>query len=100
MSLEDITNIIREKLNGVPSFGARIKFDFDQDGVVLVDGTQNPPSISHEDGEAETTLLCTTQTFKDIVNKTQDPTMAFMTGALKIQGSMGYALKLASILGD
>ena len=100
MSLETITKAIHEKLSLAPPIGAKIKFDFGDDGIIFVDGTQNPPVVSHDDAEADTTLQCSMDVLEKIANGTQDPTMAFMMGKLKIKGSMGYAMKLNSILGD
>ena len=79
---------------------ARVKFDCSPDGVILVDTTQSPPVISHEDAEADTTLVCSAEVLQNIINGTQDHTMAFMMGRLKVKGSMGLAMKLNSILED
>ena len=100
MNLEAVTEEIRRKLTHAPPFGARVKFDFGADGLVFADGTQNPPLISHDDEESDTTLVCSLSTFEAILEGTQDPNIAFMTGKLKIKGSMGYALKLNAILED
>jgi len=91
---------IQQKLSMAPQIGARIKFDFGDDGIIIVDGTQNPPVLIEEDGDADTTLVTSTDTFLKILAGTQDPNMAFMMGKLKIKGSMGYAMKLNSILED
>jgi len=98
MSLETVTEQIKQKLGLAAQINATIKFDFGDDGIVLVDTTQNPPVISHEDGEAVTTLACSTDTFLAIANGTQDPNIAFMMGKLKVKGSMGVAMKLNAIL--
>lgn len=101
MGIEHFQQAIRDKLVLAPPIGAKVKFDFGSEGFVFVDGTGANPVIGlEENGEAVTTLECSTQTFQDILNGTQDPTMAYMTGKLKVKGSMGYALKLNSILGD
>ena len=98
MSLESITEQIRQRLQAASNIKARVKFDFGDDGVVFVDSTQNPPVVSHEDAEADTTLACAIETFQGILDGTQDPNLAFMLGKLKIRGSMGLALKLNTIL--
>ena len=56
--------------------------------------------MSEEDGDADCTLKCSIDTFKAILNGTQDPNIAFMMGKLKVKGNMGLALKLNSILED
>ncbi len=100
MTFEDIENAIREKLCYAPQLGAKIKFDFGDEGIIFIDGTQSPATMSNEDEEADTTFFCSLDLFKKIVGGSQDATMAFMMGKLKIQGSMGYAMKLSSLLSD
>lgn len=98
MSLESVTEQIKQKLSFAPQINAKIKFDFGDTGIVFVDATQSPPVISHDDAEAVTTLACSVDTFMGIINGTQDPNIAFMMGKLKVRGSMGVAMKLNAIL--
>jgi putative sterol carrier protein len=98
MSLETLTERIRQKLSFAALIDARVKFDFGDDGIVFVDATQNPPVLSHEDADADTTLICSAETFAGFLDGTQDPNIAFMTGKLKVRGSMGIAMKLNQIL--
>lgn len=101
MSIENLVPAILEKLYLAPPVGAKVKFDFGDDGFLFLDGTGEKPVITvRGEGEPVTTLSCTAKTFADILEGVQDPTMAYMTGKLKVQGSMGYALKLNGILGD
>lgn len=100
MSLETVTEKIKSKMALAAGLDAKVKFDFDEDGVIFVDATQNPPTVSHEDEEADCTLKCSLDTFKALMEGTQDPTMAFMMGKLKVDGSMGLAMKLNSIIED
>ena len=100
MSLESVTEAMRAKMAMAAGLDAKVKFDFGDDGVIFVDATQNPPELSHEDNEADCTLKCTLDTFKGLMDGSQDPTMAFMMGKLKVDGSMGLAMKLNSIIED
>ncbi len=100
MTFENIEKTIREKLSYAPQLGAKIKLDFGDDGLILIDGTQNPAVMSNDDDDADTTFVCSLDLFNKIIDGTQDPTMAFMTGKLKIQGSMGYAMKISALLED
>lgn len=100
MSLEDVTKSIKEKMALAAGLNARVKFDFGDDGLIFVDATQTPPVVSHDNEDADCTLKCSLDTFKGFMAGTQDPTMAFMMGKLKVNGSMGLAMKLNSIIED
>ena len=100
MSLETITTKIKQKMALAAGLNAKVKFDFKDDGLIFVDATQTPPAISHDDAEADTTLICSIDTFQAILDGRQDPNIAFMMGKLKVQGSMGLAMKLNGILED
>ncbi len=100
MSLESVTEKIKEKIAMAAGFDAKVKFDFKDDGVIFIDATQTPAEISHEDEDADCTLRCSLDTFQGLMDGTQDPTMAFMMGKLKVDGSMGLAMKLNSIIED
>ena len=100
MTRENIENLVKEKLANAPSLGSKYKFDLGEDGIIFIDGTQTPALVNDQDEDADTTFVCSLELAQNIVNGTQDPTMAFMTGQLKIKGSMGHALKLSSMLED
>jgi len=100
MSFETIEKSIKDKLAYAPQLDAKIKFDFGDEGLIFIDGTQNPATMSNDDEDADTTFICSLDLFKKIADGSQDATMAYMTGKLKIQGSMGHALKLSSLLSD
>jgi len=100
MSIETIQTKIKEKMALASDLDAKVKLDFGDDGIVFVDATQSPPAISDEDAESDLTLITSMDTFKDILEGTQDPNIAFMMGKLKVQGSMGLAMKLNGILED
>jgi putative sterol carrier protein len=100
MSLETITSKIQEKMALAEELDAKVKLDFGDDGVVCVDATVSPPTVSNDDEDADLTLTTSIDTFKAILSGDQDPNIAFMMGKLKVQGSMGLAMKLNSILED
>lgn len=100
MSIEDIKQQLQSKMALAQGLNAKVKVDLGKDGQILVDATQSPPVLSEEDGEADATFVCSADVFRGILNGTQDPTLAFMMGNLKIKGSMGLAMKLSSILED
>ena len=50
------------------------------------------------DEEADVTLSATAEVFQEIMEGDQNPTSAFMTGKLSVDGDMGMAMKLAGLL--
>lgn len=100
MSIETIQSKIKEKMALAAGLDAKVKLDFGDEGIVFVDATQTPPEVSDEDADADLTLVTSVDTFKEILEGTQDPNIAFMMGKLKVQGSMGLAMKLNGILED
>lgn len=90
---------IAQQLKFAPQIGYKILIDMDGDGQVFIDGTQHPAVVTDKDeGGADTTLKTSKATFEGIMNGTTDPNMAALTGKMKVEGSVGVALKLASLL--
>ena len=98
MSLEDATVAIRNKALTAPSLGHRIQFDLGADGVILWGGSQSPPVVDNIARDAETTIAISFDDLRRLIAGLLDPTMAYMMGKLKIQGSMGVALKMSQML--
>ena len=97
MTLQEITTKMKEGASKKSAFGNSVKFATDQ-GVVHIDGNQNPPSVSNDDKAADCTIKMEFADFADLINGKLDGMTAFMTGKLKIEGDMGVAMKLQSIL--
>ena len=76
--------------------GKRVKLDFGSEGVVLLDGAGQ--QVSEEDAEADTTIKVDWNDWQQMAAGQLDGMTAFMTGKLKIEGDMGVAMKLQSIL--
>ena len=98
MSLELVTNGLKEKIGEDCGLSATLKFDFGDDGVLMLDATQVPNLVSNEDEEAQCTMVISIENFMEMAEGNLDGTAAFMSGKLKIQGDMGIAMKLGPIL--
>jgi putative sterol carrier protein len=98
MSLEQITDRMRAQLPQLASLGYRVKFAIDGEGVVLIDATQTPPTLSNEDGEADCTIRLSQDRLQQLIDGRMSPTLAYTLGQIKVDGSLGVAMKLASLL--
>ncbi len=99
MSLEQVTEGMRERVGEDSGLGASLKFDFGDIGVVYIDGAATPNTVHNEDIDADCTISMTLEDFMSMVNGELDGTTAFMMGKLKVAGDMGIAMKIQSVLG-
>lgn len=98
MSLESITERIRALLPQLASLDARIKFVLDDQRVILVDAREAPPTVSHDDAEVDCTVRISEQKLHDLLDGRLSPTLAYTLGQLKVDGSLGVAMRLANVL--
>ncbi len=73
-----------------------VKFVIEGEGEIIVDG--NGARAAKGDEEAEVTLSADKDTFEDILSGDLNPTSAFMTGKLSVDGDMGKAMSLGAAL--
>lgn len=102
MSLEQITDGLKQRITqkgGDTGLNATVKFNFGADGVVFLDGTATPNSVSNDDKDADCTITIAMNDFVSMSAGDLDPTTAFMMGKLKVAGNMGIAMKLSGIFG-
>jgi putative sterol carrier protein len=72
-------------------------FDISGAGKWTVRVENGKVSVREGEGEADTTISASDETFVKIVNGEQNPTSAFMTGKLKVSGDLGNAMKLQQL---
>lgn len=97
MTLEELTQGLRERLGENPNLGATIKFDFGADGSIFIDGTSNPPVVNNAAGDAQCNLVLSKDDFEEMARGNLDPTMAYMTGRLKVD-DIATAMKIGAYL--
>ena len=84
---------LNAKMDG--GFDGTAKFAIEDEGSIIID--DEGAHVGDED--ADVTLTATAETFKAILDGEENPTTAFMTGKLSVDGDMGQAMKLAGVLG-
>ena len=94
MGVQDIAEKIRARVES-GGFDRSVKFDTGTDGVILIDGA----TISTIDGPADCTIKLSLDDLESLVAGDLNPTMAFMSGKIKIEGDMTVAMALSQLLG-
>jgi putative sterol carrier protein len=84
---------LNEKMNGA-SFDGSAKFVIEGEGAVMVDAT----GARAGDEAADVTLTASAETFEAMMAGDMNPTSAFMSGKLTVDGDMGMAMQLGSVL--
>ena len=94
--MSDVISAAVDTLAGKMSGGVSgtVKFDIPGEGTIIADAA----GVRAEDGDADVTLTADAETFQAIMTGDMDPTAAFMTGKLTVDGDMGLAMQLASVL--
>ena len=91
--IEAAVAALNEKLSG--GFDSVAKFVLEGEGAIVVDGD----GARAGDDDAEVTLSASTETFQAIIAGEMNPTAAFMSGKLAVDGDMGAAMRLGGLLG-
>ena len=77
--------------------GATIKFLLD-DQAVFIDGTGDTNVVTGDNKDADCTISMSMEDLVKLKSGDLNPMMAVMSGKIKIQGDMGLAMKLQSLL--
>ena len=81
------------KMSG--GFDGVAKFVIPGEGAIMMDAA----GVRAGDDEADVTLTAEADVFRSILDGEMNPTMAFMTGKLSVDGNMGLAMQLGAALG-
>lgn len=92
--IDHAVTALNEKLSD-GGFDGTAKFMIEGEGAIMLDSD----GARAGDEEADVTMTADAETFRDILDGALNPTTAFMTGRLKIDGDMGAAMRLAPALG-
>lgn len=91
--LTEAVAALNAKMDGA-GFDGSAKFEIEGEGSIIIDAD----GAHAGDDETDVTLTATTDVFKAILDGELNPTTAFMTGKLTVDGDMGQAMKLSGVL--
>lgn len=91
--IEQAVNQLNEKVQG-QDVGGTAKFVVEGEGAIMLDND----GARVGDDDADVTMTAGADVFQAIFAGEENPTTAFMTGKLTIDGDMGMAMKLAGVL--
>jgi len=93
-TLAEITDRIRQGLQGEPPLDSTLKIDLKGDGFVHLSGDQ----VTNADAPADCTVVISRDDLEALARGLLDPMTAMMRGRLRIVGDMSVAMKLQSLL--
>ena len=93
-SLEEITARLRQAVSQQPLAGKTVTVDLKGEGFLHIAGA----SVTNENLPADCTVIVSKDDLVAMTQGEMDPTTAFMTGKLKINGDMSVAMALQPIL--
>ncbi len=91
--IEKAVTALNAKLEG-SGFEGTAKFTIEDEGAIMLDGE----GARAADEDADVTMTADANTFRAILDGELNPTAAFMSGKLTIDGDMGAAMRLGTVL--
>ncbi|WP_118856626.1 SCP2 sterol-binding domain-containing protein [Sphingomonas mesophila] len=94
MTKQELATKMQENQAWLP--GKKVKIDFGDEGVVMLDGAAE--QVSEDNGDADTTIKVSWADWQAMTEGQLDGMTAFMTGKLKVEGDMSNAMQLQGVL--
>jgi putative sterol carrier protein len=94
MTKQELVQRMQENSAWVP--GKRVKIDFGEQGVAMLDGAAG--QVNEDDGDADTTIRVGWDDWQQMAAGQLDGMTAFMMGKLKVEGDMSNAMQLQGVL--
>ena len=99
--IETLITALRARRQALRGLGYKVRFALEDTGEsILLDATLGQVDVSEADGAADTVLRLSAADLGRLATGRLSPMLAYATGRLKIEGSKGVAMKLASLLDE
>ncbi|MGQ9367238.1 SCP2 sterol-binding domain-containing protein [Azospirillum sp. ST 5-10] len=97
--VDDLVRGMQARSTELRGLNARVRFVLGGPGeTILVDARSTPVAVTRADGEADCTLRLSPENLAKLMDGRLNPMLAYSMGKLKVEGSPGVAMKLASLL--
>ncbi|MEQ1754813.1 MAG: SCP2 sterol-binding domain-containing protein [Micropepsaceae bacterium] len=96
--IKSIAEQMGKAIGGNSGLNSTLKFDFEGQGNLYLDGKSTPNTVTTENKPADCTITVSLDNFKKMAAGELDGTTAFMQGKLKVAGDMSVAMKLGPIM--
>ena len=93
-TLQDLTERVREVASARLGGSRPVTLDLGDTGIIRIDGQ----AVENTDGPSECRVSLSDQDLEALIEGRLDPTTAYMTGQLRVEGDMNLALQLAQAL--
>jgi putative sterol carrier protein len=93
MGVQEVADTMKPRVEA-SGFDRSVKFDTGPDGVIVIDGS----TISTTDAPTDCTIKLSLEDLESLVAGDLNPTSAFMTGKIKVEGDMSVAMALSQLL--
>jgi putative sterol carrier protein len=93
-TLQELTGRVRDVASRHPELARPLTLDLGETGVIHADDGM----VGNADGPADCRISLSADDLEALIEGRLDPTMAYMTGQLRVDGDMGLALQLAQAL--
>ena len=98
MDYQALLSEIESRAAKAEALGNTLKFDIGDGDVIFLDGSGDKNVVSSENKEADCTIKITKENFGKLMDGSLNPMMAFMGGKVKVDGDLGVAMKLQSLV--
>ncbi|MEC7173245.1 MAG: SCP2 sterol-binding domain-containing protein [Flavobacteriaceae bacterium] len=98
MSNQNVFDQFKVRAENADPLGGTLKFMVDKN-VIFIDGNGDQNIVSMDDLEADCTITVSVEVLEKLRDGELNPMMAVMGGKIKIDGDMGLAMKVQSLMG-
>ena len=98
MSHQNVFDQFKNRAENADPLGGTLKFMVDKNAI-FIDGNGDQNIVSMDDLEADCTITVSIEVLEKLRDGELNPMMAVMGGKIKIDGDMGLAMKVQSLMG-